>query len=60
MIYTILILFVALHADGYSDPGTIMVGETLKEARWTLNKMKEALKKPILYYGDRFPEEYKP
>jgi hypothetical protein len=28
--------------------------------RWTLNKMKECLKKPILLAGDDFPKEYIP
>ena len=35
-------------------------GESVKSCRWTLNRMKEALQKPILWYGDRFPEEYQP
>lgn len=26
--------------------------------RWDLEKMIESLDKPILHYGDRFPEEY--
>lgn len=32
-------------------------GDSIKSLNWTLNKMKLALKKPILHY-DRFPEEY--
>lgn len=35
-------------------------GDNLKEIGWTLDRMKECLKKPILWCGDRFPEEYKP
>ena len=26
---------------------------------WILDKMKESLEKPILWYGDKFTEEYK-
>jgi hypothetical protein len=32
--------------------------DNIKQIRWTLNKMKECLKKPILWAGDKFPEEY--
>ena len=33
-------------------------GDYIKSLKWTLNKMKIALKKPILDY-DNFPNEYK-
>lgn len=33
--------------------------EDFKGLRWSINKMKEGMKKPILWYGDKFPEEYK-
>lgn len=45
--------------DGYSENGVTIGGETLKDIKWTLSKMKECLKKPILYAGDRFPQEFK-
>ena len=35
-------------------------GETTKEIRWSLQRMEEANNKPVLFYGDKFPEEYKP
>ena len=31
----------------------------LDDIKFTLDKMQECLTKPILWYGDRFPEEYK-
>lgn len=42
----------------YAEAQTVN-GETVKGIRWRLNKMKIALSKPILYAGDRFPEEFK-
>ena len=35
------------------------IGEDIKSLNWTLNKMKAALKKPILS-AEKFPEEFKP
>ena len=52
----------------YDDDGTpngcsmnpITIGsETKKGICWIVNRIKDATKKPILFYGDRFPEEYK-
>jgi hypothetical protein len=34
-------------------------GNTIKGLRWTLKHMGKALKKPILWGGDKFPQEYK-
>ena len=31
----------------------------LTSLNWCLDKMKECLEKPILYYGDKFPQIYK-
>ena len=44
--------------NGYSAEAETIHGENIKEIRWTLNKMKECLKKPILWAGDDFPKEY--
>lgn len=43
--------------NGYIKEKTIN-GESIKSLKWSLNKMKEALKKPVLWAGERFPEEY--
>ena len=58
--------WLAIHEVHYSDgkpdgrsTNPIPVGSnTIKGLRWTLNRMKEALKKPVLWGGDRFPQEY--
>lgn len=42
----------------YSEDAIAIQGDTIKSLKWTLNKMKGCLKKPVLYYGERFPEEY--
>jgi hypothetical protein len=47
--------------DGVPDGYCMNKGvgsETTKGIGWTLNRMKEALKKPILCSGERFPQEY--
>ena len=46
--------------NGYTEKGITVGGETVKGMLWTLNKMKECLKKPILWAGEDFPNEYKP
>lgn len=43
--------------NGYTAEKTVS-GESVKSLRWSLNKMKDALKKPILWSGERFPEPY--
>ncbi len=43
--------------NGYTKEKTVN-GESTKSLRWSLNKMKDALKKPILWTGERFPEPY--
>lgn len=45
--------------DGYTKNGVSVGGNDLKEIIWVLDKMKECAKKPILWEGDKFPEEYK-
>lgn len=42
----------------YSMGPTNPYGESLKELKWTLNRFKESVKKPILWYGKQFPQEY--
>ncbi len=44
--------------NGYTENPVSIGGDDIKSLRWQLNKMKECLKKPILYCGDRFPEIY--
>lgn len=45
--------------DGYTDKNTVISTEGKEGLRWVLSKYREALKKPILYGGDKFPSEYK-
>lgn len=45
--------------DGYTMNAIAVSGEDLDSIKWTLDKMKECLEKPILWAGDKFPEEYK-
>lgn len=44
--------------NAYTENPISVGGDSIKSLRWQLNKMKECLKKPILYHGDRFPEIY--
>lgn len=44
--------------NSYGAEAETISCETIKGMRWTLNKMKECLKKPILMAGDEFPKEY--
>ena len=44
--------------DGYTKNPILVGGENIKDIKWTLNKMKECLKKPILWGNDKFPEVY--
>ena len=46
--------------DSYTVNSVSIGSENIKGMNWQLNKMKLALKKPILWAGDRWPEEYKP
>ena len=43
---------------GYTVNPISVGGENLKSIKWTLNRMKECLKKPILWASDKFPSEY--
>jgi len=44
----------------YTTEPIIVGSEDKKGIRWSLRQMKRALKKPILWHGDRFPGKYKP
>lgn len=45
--------------NSYTANAVGVTSESLKGITWTLNKMKECRKKPILWAGDKFPNEYK-
>jgi len=57
-----LSLIEVYYTDGvptsYATNGARIGGDTIDEIKMTLDFAKEALKKPIIWYGDRFPEEY--
>lgn len=38
--------------------GNNLSAETLADLQWGLNMMKQALDKPTLWGGDKFPQEY--
>ncbi len=40
------------------DPVTVS-GDSLEEIKWALTKMQECLEKPVLWYGVKFPQEFK-
>jgi hypothetical protein len=44
--------------DSYTLNPITIGSEDLKGIKWTLNRMKECLKKPILWAGESFPNEY--
>ena len=41
----------------YTHNAVSIGGEDIKSLKWTLNKMQESLKKPILWAGEKFPQE---
>ena len=43
----------------YSTSPSYIESENISEMEWTLSAYKEALSKPILYSGKKFPNEYK-
>lgn len=45
--------------NGYSERPSPVCSETIKGITWTLNRMSESRKKPILYAGEKFPTIYK-
>ena len=42
-------------ATSYTINPITVGGNDLNEIAWTLNKMQDAIKKPIIWSGDRFP-----
>lgn len=44
-------------ANGYGDSGFPINGESLEEIRVVLQLQKNALAKPVLWAGDKFPQE---
>ena len=44
--------------ESYTSRPVTVGGETTKTMTWSLNKMKECLKKPVLYAGAKFPDIY--
>lgn len=45
--------------DSYTEKAVPVGGEDLKSITWTLNKMLECRTKPILWAGEKFPNECK-
>ena len=43
----------------YTENGVPACGESIEEITWVLNMFREALKKPVLWSGEKFPLEYK-
>lgn len=46
--------------DGYTLEAIKVGGDSLADIEWTLLYMLGCLTKPVLWAGDRFPEEYVP
>lgn len=46
--------------NSYTEEPITIGSETRKGIKWSLKQMKRALKKPILWHGDKFPQKYKP
>lgn len=44
----------------YTKNPVSVYGDNIAEMKWQLDMMQKCLEKPILWGGDRFPEEYKP
>lgn len=45
--------------NSYTEKAVFIGGEDLKSITWTLNKMLECRSKPILWAGEKFPNECK-
>lgn len=43
---------------GYTQKPIPVCSDTIKGIKWTLRRMLESTKKPILWAGDKFPNEY--
>ncbi len=44
--------------NGYTENPVHVGGESIQDIQWTLKHMKECMKKPILWEGERFPKEF--
>lgn len=44
--------------NGYSENPAIVSSDEIQGLAWCLTEMGRCLQKPILWYGDKFPEEY--
>lgn len=44
--------------DGYTDQNNV-IAYSLEKFNWLFEKYKESLSKPVLYGGEKFPQEYK-
>lgn len=42
--------------DGYTANPITVGSESIKGIKWTLNKMQEAIKKPVLWAGEKHPQ----
>jgi hypothetical protein len=45
--------------NGYAQGAETLVSETVEGIKWYLDQFNKALEKPILWGGDKFPQEYK-
>ena len=45
--------------NAYTESPITLNNETVKGLRWVLKQVKKATKKPIIWYGENFPKEYK-
>ena len=43
---------------GYSADSVRLQGDSKKSIKWDIKQYKRALKKPVLWRGERFPEVY--
>jgi hypothetical protein len=46
--------------NGYTANPITIGGDSIDGLRWTVDRIKECLEKPILWGDDRFPEVYEP
>lgn len=46
--------------NGYTVEAAVVGGDTIEVIQWSIKKLNEATLKPVLWYGEKFPGEYKP
>ena len=44
--------------NGYTKEAIAVGGEKIGDLKWQLRKMKKCLKKPILWAGEKWPQEF--